>query len=192
MRAAPSAKPGPMPSPAARPSFSSPPLPPQTQPDGLPDAWEIFWFGNLACCGTNDSDATVYEPVGIPCRHRPDPGHQPVRIDEFRLLSPTQRSCLAEHSRQALHLVAGGVPLTQPTLSVAPLGRTPPRIHIEAQTLLPYVLYSASNLLDWSPCAPMPQATDGLPGYSGRQSSRQFYRAACCRKTAGPGSTPRR
>jgi hypothetical protein len=27
----------------------------------------------------------------------------------------------------------------------------PPRIHIEAQVPLPYVLYSASNLRDWTP-----------------------------------------
>jgi hypothetical protein len=134
--------------------FSAQPGSADSDQDGLPDAWETFCFGNLACCGADDSDSDGLCNLGeFRAGTDPTQAASQLRIDEFRLLSPTQGLLRWQSIPGKPYTVwLGGSPVTQPTLSLGS-ARTgiPPRIHIEAQPVLPYVLYSASNLFDWTP-----------------------------------------
>jgi hypothetical protein len=73
----------------------------------------------------------------------------------------------------------GGSPITQPRLSLGSFrAGTAPRIHIEAQSFLPYVLYSASDLRDWTPL--YTNFTGGPTDFTdahGSNRSCRFYRA---------------
>ena len=150
--------------------------------DGLPDAWETFWFSNLACCGTDDSDHDGFCNLAE-FRAGTDPTQAAswLRIDEFRLLSPTQGLLRWQSVPGRPYTVwLGGSPVTQPTLSLGSLrAAIPPRIHIEAQPVLPYVLYSASNLCDWIPL--YTNAAGGPTDFADTQATDRpcrFYRAS--------------
>ena len=150
--------------------------------DGLPDAWETFWFGNLTCCGTDDSDHDGLCNLAE-FRTGTDPARAAsgLRIDEFRLLSPAQgRLCWQSIPGKPYTVWLGSFSDPRPRLSLAPHGQgIPLRIHIEAPAPLPYVLYSASNLLDWTPLHT--NLTGGPTDFVDAQATNRpcrFYRAS--------------
>ena len=149
--------------------------------DGLPDAFEQFYFGNLGRSGTQDSDGDgVTDLNEFRAGTDPTQAASRLRIDEFRLLSPTQGLlCWQSIPGKPYTVWLGGAAVTQPALSLGPcLSGVRPRIHIEAQATLPYVLYSASNLYYWT--ALHTNLTGGPMDFLDAQAATcpcRFYRA---------------
>jgi len=155
--------------------FSAQPGSADSDQDGLPDAWETFCFGNLACCGADDSDSDGLCNLGE-FRAGTDPTQAASQLRIGRVPPPLADAGtppLAKHPGKPYTVWLEAPPVTQPKLSLGSArAGIPPRIHIEAEPVLPYVLSSASNLCDWIPlhhqCG---RRTDGFRGCSGHQSS---------------------
>jgi hypothetical protein len=149
--------------------------------DGLPDAWETFCLGNLTCCGTDDSDRDgLCNLAEFRTGTDPTQAASGLRIDEFRLLSPAQGLLRWRSIPGKPYTVwLGASPITQPQLSLGSfLAGSAPRIHIEAEPVLPYVLYWASDLRDWTSL--YTNFSGGPTDFTDAQGSNRscrFYRA---------------
>jgi hypothetical protein len=122
--------------------------------DGMPDAFERFYFGNLSRSGIQDIDGDGISNFNeFRAGTDPTQAASRLRIDEFHLLSPTQGLLRWQSIPGKPYTVwLGGLSEMRPELFLPRCAPgIPPRIHIEAQAPLPYVLYSASNLGDWIP-----------------------------------------
>ena len=150
--------------------------------DGLPDAWEMFCFGTLAYNGAGDSDSDgLCNLAEFRASTDPTQAASRLRIDEFRLLSPSQVLLRWQSiPGKPYTLWLGSFADPQPKLSFLPAGRgLPPTVHIETEAPLPYVLYCAADLCNWIPLHT--NLTGGQSDFVDAQAvgcSCRFYRAS--------------